>query len=358
VISYIAALLFLGVILYMAIIYESIALAMVGFSLAVLAAASLVYLLIERARIRVDISIPITLATQNRPFYVRLEEKGSTHLLHPGVRAKLTYGDELATARKSEYIFLSHTGRGRKKKRERACDCRVVITEPGSYVFKLESIRLYDWSGLFYLNRRVGAEAHALVLPTPQAIGIVLGDRVRNFFGDADTFDDLRPGYDPSETFDIREFRDGDRMQSVHWKMTAKTDNLMVKENSLPKACPVVLFVTPQADRWKKQLAMLASLSYSLMDAGCPHFVTWDSKVQNDLIRTRVDDEESYYICLTTLMQDISTEKGGDICEEYRRKYRGEFYLHGLSVSGDGTLMMDGEPAIEQLDTETELSIL
>lgn len=114
-ISYIAALLFLGVILYMAIIYESIALAMVGFSLAVLAAASLVYLLIERARIRVDISIPITLATQNRPFYVRLEKKGSMHLLHPGVRAKLIYGDELATARKSEYIFLSQTGRGRKK---------------------------------------------------------------------------------------------------------------------------------------------------------------------------------------------------------------------------------------------------
>ncbi len=94
------------------------------------------------------------------------------------------------------------------------------------------------------------------------------------------------------------------------------------------------------------------------MDAGCPHFVPWDSKAQNDLIRTRVDDEENHYICLTTLMQDISTEKGGDIREEYRRKYRGEFYLHGLSVSGEGTLMMDGESAIEQLDTETELSIL
>ncbi len=72
------------------------------------------------------------------------------------------------------------------------------------------------------------------------------------------------------------------------------------------------------------------------------------SKAQSDLIRTRVDDEENYYICLTTLMQDISTEKGGDICEEYRRKYRGEFYLHGLSVSGERTLMMDGEPAIGQ----------
>ncbi len=64
------------------------------------------------------------------------------------------------------------------------------------------------------------------------------------------------------------------------------------------------------------------------------------SKAQNDLIRTRVDDEENYYICLTTLMQDISTEKGGDICEEYRRKYRGEFHTQfQMGVIGQRNFM-------------------
>ena len=40
-------------------------------------------------------------------------------------------------------------------------------------------------------------------------------------------------GYDPSELFDVREFQNGDRLQSVHWKLSARTDELMVKELSL-----------------------------------------------------------------------------------------------------------------------------
>lgn len=357
-ISFIAALLFVGVIFYMSIIYESIAMVTVGFSVAMLEMGALVYLLIAKSRIAVDISIPITLVVQNRPFYVRLQEKEHMHVLRPVVRARLSYKDELSSACKSEYIFLSEKNGFKRKSNKAIYDSRVVITEPGNYVFRLEKIRIYDWSGVFYMDKRAGTEANALVLPTPQAIEIVLGDRVRNFFGDADTFDDLRPGYDPSETFDIREFRNGDRMQSVHWKMTAKTDTLMVKENSLPKACPVILFVIPSAKSWKTQLTMMASLSYSLMDAGCPHFVTWKSKSQRELIRTRVDDEESYYLCQTTLMQDVSMEMNEDTIEEYQRKYRGEFYLHGLTMSEDGELMLDGEPVIEQLNEEAKLTIL
>ena len=31
------------------------------------------------------------------------------------------------------------------------------------------------------------------------------------------------------------------KRQSVHWKLSARTDELMVKENSLPKACAVAI---------------------------------------------------------------------------------------------------------------------
>lgn len=111
----------------------------------------------------------------------------------------------------------------------------------GNYEFELVRIKLYDFSRLFYVTKRVKKYANVEVMPQIDEIPVRITDRVRNFFGDSDIYDDLRPGYDPSELFDVREFQNGDRLQSVHWKLSARTDELMVKENSLPKACAVAI---------------------------------------------------------------------------------------------------------------------
>ena len=57
---------------------------------------------------------------------------------------------------------------------------------------------------------------------------------VVNKFLDSDRFSDEKPGDDPSEIFDIREFKDGDRLNSIHWNLTVKTGKIMVKDFSFP----------------------------------------------------------------------------------------------------------------------------
>ena len=39
-----------------------------------------------------------------------------------------------------------------------------------------------------------------------------------------------RPGDDPGETFDIREYREGDSIRQIHWKLTGKMDRLIIRE--------------------------------------------------------------------------------------------------------------------------------
>ena len=46
----------------------------------------------------------------------------------------------------------------------------------------------------------------------------------------------LRPGYDPSGCL-MSGFQNGDRLPECALELSARTDELMVKENSLPKAC-------------------------------------------------------------------------------------------------------------------------
>lgn len=50
-----------------------------------------------------------------------------------------------------------------------------------------------------------------------------------------------RKGNDPSETFDIREYVPGDDVRSIHWKLSSKTDTLILREPSDPSRYHMVI---------------------------------------------------------------------------------------------------------------------
>ena len=90
------------------------------------------------------------------------------------------------------------------------------------------------------------------------------------------------------------------------------------------------------------------------MDAKCSHFVAWHSKEQEDIVRVRVDDEESYYMFLNYYLADVAMIEGADIRMEYQDKYRGETYLHDLMVKGDLQIFCDGEFLAKLNENELE----
>lgn len=58
--------------------------------------------------------------------------------------------------------------------------------------------------------------------------------QIREQLIESEEYDEKRPGDDPSQIFQIREYREGDRMQRIHWKASARTNDLMVKDYSMP----------------------------------------------------------------------------------------------------------------------------
>ena len=89
--------------------------------------------------------------------------------------------------------------------------------------------------------------------------------------------------------------------------------------------------------RKKKQLLyyleMVASLSFSIMDAGCPHYVVWYDGVDSDVKRIRVDDEESLFYMIGVLMRVHWVHCKEDIRHRYRDKFRQEPYVWALTVN-------------------------
>ena len=62
----------------------------------------------------------------------------------------------------------------------------------------------------------------------------VLLEENTTVISDSERYSQTKPGSDPSETFSIREYLPGDPIRQIHWKLSQKSDALMLRELGLP----------------------------------------------------------------------------------------------------------------------------
>ena len=103
----------------------------------------------------------------------------------------------------------------------------VDTTRSGMTVFTLKRISVVSLLGLFSLPVSVNVKKAVLVLPPPLKPGNTMalqqGTRLVP-----------KPGGGFSEEHDLREYRLGDPVKSIHWKVSAKYDSLVIREPLVP----------------------------------------------------------------------------------------------------------------------------
>ena len=84
--------------------------------------------------------------------------------------------------------------------------------------------------------------SHMTVMPV-MADSCVLGSSPSVSADDSDRYSDVKKGYDPCQVFDVREYADGDDVRKIHWRLSSRYDELIVKEFSQPisDSCVVVI---------------------------------------------------------------------------------------------------------------------
>lgn len=103
----------------------------------------------------------------------------------------------------------------------------------GAVELRVEHLAVRD---IFGLSRRVyaaDAAARCTVLPDTFSPVLSVGTRMSMDAEGTECSPD-KPGFDPAETFDIREYRAGDSPRSIHWKLSAKLERMVVREPGLP----------------------------------------------------------------------------------------------------------------------------
>ena len=172
-----------------------------------------------------------------------------------------------------------------------------------------EKIRVYDYLGLFCLPRPKVQLAQSTILPLPSpparkpALKLALPAAYR-----------VRPGGGIAETYELREYRSGDHLQMVHWKLSSKLDNLVVREAMEPVSDPVLLTfdLAGTPGEIDSVLDQLSWLSRWLLSKELPHSVLWidgaSAEVQTACVATEAEREALLrrLLCRTAAPSDRS----------------------------------------------------
>jgi len=154
----------------------------------------------------------------------------------------------------------------------------------GAVRVKIEKVRILDYFHLFSVRmKKRSAETELLVLP--EILKLHLQDTAEAVSSPESTRYADKPGDDPSEIFNIREYHPGDAVSRIHWKLSSKSDILFIKEFGFPIEKKILLLAeylpeseAPAIDRMKQAQAFLTliySLSVRFAESENVAFLAW-----------------------------------------------------------------------------------
>ena len=116
---------------------------------------------------------------------------------------------------------------------DRQNETRFSFTSPhcGTTMLTVTRARLYDWLHVFSLRLPCEETKKCTVLPDTFLMEILV-DNTDGDAADAPENTPDRPGDDLSELYALREYAPGDEIRLIHWKLSAKTDEVLVRVGS------------------------------------------------------------------------------------------------------------------------------
>ena len=156
----------------------------------------------------------------------------------------------------------------------------------GMMELRLLSVKIYDPLRLFSQTIRTNTSNRLLVMPDCAELDteeIVFPEAVDD---NATEYSKHKSGDDPSEIFEIHEYRSGDAISRIHWKLSSKLDELMVKAYSLPIPSDTILLPdyrmagegTEAAARLDTMLSVLYAVANYYRTEGLAHSILWYQK--------------------------------------------------------------------------------
>lgn len=218
-------------------------------------------------------------------------------------------------------------------KQTRRIPFRLDCPHCGTIRLELTEVAACDLFGLAKRPLHELPAAGFSVLPVLFQPEITLSD-TGSALPDSDVYATDRPGNDPGELFAVREYVPGDHLRKIHWKLSGKLDDLMVREFGLPIVNEALLLLetggAADAAAIHAVTEVFASVSHALLQQGCPHRIGWrDNGV---LFQQTVSNAQDFDTMLDALLR-LPSGGDGSVAQTFSDAARHGSFAHILVVS-------------------------
>lgn len=180
----------------------------------------------------------------------------------------------------------------------------------------------FDFLCIFSFRQKIKETCDLLVVPKLPDIEVIDKMSAEIGEGENELYSPNRPGDDPTEIFAIREYEGGDKIRNIHWKLSSKMDELMVKDYGFPLRDNDTVVIDIFAGGLKKNKMpgmrdTLFDLFYGLINALTKRGVGFNVCYYNKMYYTaRVETQNDIY-GLFAQLYDIEPYDNDTSCAQY-----------------------------------------
>ena len=209
----------------------------------------------------------------------------------------------------------------------------------GCVKVQFSSWKCNDFFHVFSVRRQAVAEGCTVIMPEKQNSDFSFLTR-EGFDMESFHYSGNRPGDDPGETYDIREYQPGDSIRQIHWKLSGKLDDIMIREKSFPVDDTVLILAEAfQAEREPRRAEtvaeVLSAIIRDFMEKKIPCQVGIYDRNAGKFRQEKVRTEEDHEHILYSFLRYGSDGKTPVTVQEYLRNPGTQNYVNYIYITGD-----------------------
>ena len=207
---------------------------------------------------------------------LRIRVWNATPCISGRIRARLTVENTLTGQQEEEHFTFTASSN------PQVLEHQLSSPTCGQVVCRLDKLWVSDYLGIFSLPLGRRRRQEAAVFFWPSVAGVDLAVQEGNMpDAQGERYSQRKPGDDPTELFALREYREGDRLSRIHWKLSQKMGKPLVKELGLPIADHLFFLLDLNGTGVEADtlLDAFATLSHFLAERETAHRVGyWDTR--------------------------------------------------------------------------------
>ena len=190
-----------------------------------------------------------------------------------------------------------------KSKGTTSLDFPIALRKYGIYEGRARDLVIYDPLHIFVFKKDTDISRSVTVIP--ETTGKLKDLKIEYEEGFDEFTDTGRKGNASSNVTDIREYRPGDRLSRIHWKLTEKLDTLIVKENEATSSNDFTVLLElyqPSKAECLEKPSLLNTLnnaieeayavSEELISAGEPFIFMFYNEKAADFVQARINSKD------------------------------------------------------------------